>query len=141
MSTSHQHWTLTSVWSVINHAVPDSDGDDTIEPNVNPYYYLCRVTFPYLANAAPGRASIIFNASIDQTLGHSDVLDYPATNGEIVEFMRKIHEFANERGARCNAVAPGPIWTPMMWVLRCIDMAQDVLLNTPRRAAATVLIR
>ncbi len=49
-------------------------------------------------------------------VGHPELVDYSATKGAIVGFMRALNDqLVGEKGIRCNAVAPGPIWTPLMY--------------------------
>ncbi|ETW86996.1 hypothetical protein HETIRDRAFT_413346 [Heterobasidion irregulare TC 32-1] len=63
----------------------------------------------------PSGSSITFNASINFAKGHPKLVDYTATKGAIVGFMRALsNQIVAERGIRVNAVAPGPIWTPLI---------------------------
>jgi NAD(P)-dependent dehydrogenase (short-subunit alcohol dehydrogenase family) len=59
-------------------------------------------------------ASIINTTSITAYQGHKTLLDYSATKGAIVAFTRSLSEALVEDGIRVNAVAPGPIWTPLI---------------------------
>ena len=48
-------------------------------------------------------------------VGHPELIDYTATKGAMVGFMRALsNQIVGEKGIRCNAIAPGPIWTPLM---------------------------
>lgn len=58
--------------------------------------------------------SIITNASINHFIGRPDLLDYSSTKGAIVAFTRALSNQILERGIRVNAVAPGPVWTPLI---------------------------
>ncbi len=50
-------------------------------------------------------------------VGHPELIDYTATKGAMIGFMRALsNQIVGEKGVRCNAVAPGPIWTPLMYV-------------------------
>ena len=63
----------------------------------------------------PYGSTITFNASINMAVGRPELLDYTATKGAIVAFMRALsNQIVGERGIRVNVVAPGPIWTPLM---------------------------
>lgn len=63
----------------------------------------------------PKGATINFNASINMAVGHPELVDYTATKGAIVGLMRALsNQIVGDKGIRCNAVAPGPIWTPLM---------------------------
>ncbi|HEX2216828.1 MAG TPA: SDR family oxidoreductase, partial [Xanthobacteraceae bacterium] len=46
--------------------------------------------------------------------GHKTLVDYAATKGAIVAFTRSLNDALVEKGIRVNAVAPGPIWTPLI---------------------------
>ena len=68
-------------------------------------------------------STIAFNASINMAVGHPELIDYTATKGAMVGFMRALsNQIVGNKGIRCNAVAPGPIWTPLMYVgsLSCV---------------------
>jgi NAD(P)-dependent dehydrogenase (short-subunit alcohol dehydrogenase family) len=58
--------------------------------------------------------SIINTTSVTAFRGHKTLLDYSATKGAIVAMTRSLSEVLVEKGIRVNAVAPGPIWTPLI---------------------------
>lgn len=58
--------------------------------------------------------TVINNASINAYIGRPDLLDYTSTKGAIVSFTRGLHNQFIEKGIRVNAVAPGPVWTPLI---------------------------
>ena len=82
----------------------------TFDTNIHPYFYLAKYTLPHMS---PGSA-IINNASINAYIGRPDLLDYTATKGAIVAFTRGLSNQYVGRGIRVNAVAPGPVWTPLI---------------------------
>lgn len=57
---------------------------------------------------------IINNASINAYIGRPDLLDYTSTKGAIVSFTRGLANQFVAQGIRVNAVAPGPVWTPLI---------------------------
>lgn len=57
---------------------------------------------------------IINNASINAYVGRPDLLDYTSTKGAIVSFTRGLSNQFVSKGIRVNAVAPGPVWTPLI---------------------------
>jgi NAD(P)-dependent dehydrogenase (short-subunit alcohol dehydrogenase family) len=58
--------------------------------------------------------SIINSTSVTAYQGHKTLLDYATTKGAIVSFTRSLSEALVKDGIRVNAVAPGPIWTPLI---------------------------
>ncbi|MEX0760242.1 MAG: SDR family oxidoreductase, partial [Tistlia sp.] len=66
----------------------------------------------------PGRmkpgAAIVNSTSITAYQGHKTLIDYAATKGAIVAFTRSLSQALVDKQIRVNAVAPGPIWTPLI---------------------------
>lgn len=75
-------------------------------------------SFMFMAKHALKRmkrgGTIINTASITAYRGHKTLLDYSATKGAIVSYTRSLSQALEEDGIRVNAVAPGPIWTPLI---------------------------
>ncbi len=65
---------------------------------------------PYLKKGA----SIINTSSVTAYKGNDELLDYSSTKGAIVAFTRSLSGAVAKKGIRVNAVAPGPIWTPLI---------------------------
>ncbi|MEV4643183.1 glucose 1-dehydrogenase [Actinoplanes sp. NPDC049548] len=84
--------------------------DRVMKTNLYAMFWLCRAAVPHLA---PG-ATIINTASIQAYQSSSALLDYATTKGGIVAFTKALAEDLAEKGIRVNAVAPGPIWTPLI---------------------------
>lgn len=59
-------------------------------------------------------SAIINNASINAYIGRPDLLDYTSTKGAIISFTRGLANQQISKGIRVNAVAPGPVWTPLI---------------------------
>ena len=82
----------------------------TFRTNVFSMFFLTKAALPHM-----GRGSAIINTtSITAYQGHAQLIDYSATKGAIVTFTRTMSRILAPRGIRVNAVAPGPIWTPLI---------------------------
>ena len=84
----------------------------TFRTNVFAMFYLVRESLEHL-KAQPG-AAIINTASVTAYRGSPGLLAYSASKGAIVSFTRSLSQALVEDGIRVNAVAPGPIWTPLI---------------------------
>jgi NAD(P)-dependent dehydrogenase (short-subunit alcohol dehydrogenase family) len=82
----------------------------TFRTNIFSFFYMTKFAVPHLKKGA----SIINTSSITAYEGHKTLLDYSATKGAIVTFTRSLSLALVEKGIRVNAVAPGPIWTPLI---------------------------
>lgn len=82
----------------------------TFRTNVFSFFYLTKASMKHLKSGS----SIINTASVTAYAGSPQLLDYSATKGAIVAFTRSLSQALAARGIRVNAVAPGPIWTPLI---------------------------
>ena len=82
---------------------------ETLQTNIGGYFHMARAALPYLGEGA----SIINTGSETGLFGNKDLLDYSATKGAIHAFTLSLASNLLERGIRVNAVAPGPVWTPL----------------------------
>lgn len=81
----------------------------TFNTNIIGMILLTKAVFPHLKKGS----SIINTTSAVAYLGHEELLDYAATKGAIVSFTRSLALQAKSKGIRVNAVAPGPVATPL----------------------------
>lgn len=84
--------------------------DRTFKTNVYAMFWLCRAA---LRHMKPGSA-IVNTASIQAFDPSPNLLAYAATKAAIVNFTKSLSQIAMKQGVRVNAVAPGPVWTPLI---------------------------
>lgn len=82
----------------------------TFRTNIFSFFYMTQAALPHLQEGS----TIINSASVTAYKGSWHLLDYAATKGAIISFTRSLSQALAEQGIRVNAVAPGPIWTPLI---------------------------
>ncbi|MEK0289741.1 SDR family oxidoreductase [Caldifermentibacillus hisashii] len=112
--------------------ISDEQWHTTFDTNLHPFFYLTKAALPYMADGS----SIINTASINAYIGRKDLIDYTATKGAIVSFTRALANNIVDQGIRVNAVAPGPIWTPLIPASFSPDMVKTFGSNVPMKRAA-----
>jgi NAD(P)-dependent dehydrogenase (short-subunit alcohol dehydrogenase family) len=101
--------------------------DRVLKTNLYAMFWLCKKVLPHLQ---PG-AAIVNTASIQASQPSPELLDYATTKAGIVNFTKGLAAMVAERGIRVNAVAPGPIWTPLIPATMPEDKVEDFGEQTP----------
>jgi len=89
--------------------IDDRRLQETLDTNIGGYFRMARAALPHLKRGS----SIINTGSVVGLRGSEKLLDYSATKGAIHAFTKSLASNLMERGIRVNAVAPGPVWTPL----------------------------
>ncbi|MCA1549874.1 SDR family oxidoreductase [Bradyrhizobium sp. BRP19] len=90
--------------------ISDDEWRRTFEINIHAMFYLAKAAVPHMR---PGSA-IINTASVNSDMPNPSLLAYATTKGAIQNFTGGLAQMLAEKGIRVNAVAPGPIWTPLI---------------------------
>lgn len=83
--------------------------DETLRTNVYGYFHMAKAALPHLKKGS----SIINTGSVTGLEGSAKLLDYSATKGAIHAFTKALASNLIDKGIRVNAIAPGPVWTPL----------------------------
>jgi NAD(P)-dependent dehydrogenase (short-subunit alcohol dehydrogenase family) len=82
----------------------------TFETNIFSMFWITKAALPYMQKGS----AIVNSTSVTAYRGSSTLIDYASTKGAIVSFTRSLSSNLVDKGIRVNAVAPGPIWTPLI---------------------------
>jgi NAD(P)-dependent dehydrogenase (short-subunit alcohol dehydrogenase family) len=83
--------------------------DRTMKTNLYGYFHMAKAVVPHMREGS----AIINSGSVTGLRGSKDLIDYSITKGGIHAFTRSLSSHLVDRGIRVNAVAPGPVWTPL----------------------------
>jgi NAD(P)-dependent dehydrogenase (short-subunit alcohol dehydrogenase family) len=90
--------------------ISDEEWELTFMVNIHSMFYLTKAAVPHMK---PGSA-IVNTASVNSDMPNPTLLAYATTKGAIQNFTGGLAQMLAEKGIRVNAVAPGPIWTPLI---------------------------
>ncbi|MPS71530.1 MAG: SDR family oxidoreductase [Chryseobacterium sp.] len=99
------HWEAESIEKISTEQLLK-----TFQNNFFSYFWITKYAMPYLKKGA----SIINTSSVTAYRGSPQLIDYSATKGAIISFTRSLSANLVDKGIRVNAVAPGPVWTPLI---------------------------
>ena len=99
----------------------------TFQVNVFSMFHVVKAALPHLGEGS----TIVNTASVTAYQGNPSMIDYTASNGAIVAFTRALANQLVERGIRVNAVAPGPVWTPLIPATFPAGKVEDFGVQTP----------
>ena len=90
--------------------IEDAEWEMTFRVNIHAMFYLSKAVIPHMASGG----SIINTASINSDAPNPTLLAYATTKGAVQNFTAGLAQLLAGKGIRVNAVAPGPIWTPLI---------------------------
>ena len=126
-NAAHQA-TLTSL-----DEITDEKWEMTFRTNIHAMFWLTRAAVPYLRKKG---GSIINTASINADVPNPTLLPYATTKGAIHNFTGGLAQILAKDGIRVNAVAPGPVWTPLIPSTMPEDTVATFGSNVPMKRAA-----
>ena len=90
--------------------IPDEEWERTFRTNIGAMFYITKAALPHMAAGS----AIVNTSSVNSAIAPPSLIPYSATKAAIANFTASLGQSLAERGIRVNAVAPGPIWTPLI---------------------------
>src|SRR5690242_18619810 len=109
--------------------ISDEEWELTFRVNIHAMFYLTKAAVPHMKNGS----AIINTASINADMPNPTLLAYATTKGAIQNFTMGLAQLLADKGIRANAVAPGPIWTPLIPSTMSEDAVAEFGKNVPMK--------
>ena len=90
--------------------IPPQQVERSFRTNIFSMFFVTREALKHMREGS----AVINTASVTAYQGHKTLIDYASTKGAIVSFTRSMAQVLAEKNIRVNAVAPGPVWTPLI---------------------------
>jgi len=107
--------------------IPAEEWDTAFRTNIYSMFYLCQAAVPHMTSGA----AIVNTSSINAKNPSPQLLPYATTKGAIANFTAGLAGMLADRGIRVNAVAPGPVWTPLIPSTMPSESVETFGENTP----------
>ncbi|TWT25133.1 SDR family oxidoreductase [Planomicrobium sp. CPCC 101110] len=107
--------------------ITEEQWDKTFRTNMYSHFFMSKHAVPHLKQGD----AIISTTSINPYKGNPQLMDYTATKGAIVGFVRSLAQSLAKKGIRVNMVAPGPIWTPLIPATMDEETVEEFGTSTP----------
>jgi NAD(P)-dependent dehydrogenase (short-subunit alcohol dehydrogenase family) len=104
----------------------------TFRTNVHSFFWTTQAALPHLREGA----AIVNTSSINGLRGNKTLIDYSATKGAINAWTHAMAQALVDRGIRVNAVAPGPVWTPLIPATMDTEKVESFGQDVPMQRAA-----
>lgn len=122
INNAAEHYAKTSL-----EEITEKQLEETFRTDVFSFFFLTKAALPHMKDGG----SIINTTSITAYKGNPALLDYSAAKGAVLSFTRSLSQSLLDRNIRVNAVAPGPIWTPLIPATFPPEAVEKFGQNTP----------